>query len=317
MLAILRSRAELLAKIRHFFKRIDVLEVETPILSQGGNPDVYIESFSSLTKSPEGEQVLYLQTSPEFAMKRLLAAGSGSIYQICKAFRNGEQGRLHNPEFTLLEWYRLGFDHHQLMQEVEELLVFLGLISPENSIKKMSYQALFEHYVGVNPHTVTTDELINSVHEQAIPFHAGSLSELDKDDMLALILTHIIEPAIRNEGFVWVYDYPASQASLARLSDDPVPVAERFELYAYGIELANGFNELIDADEQSRRFEHECLQRERRGMQAIAIDPNFVKAMRSGLPRCAGVALGFDRLVMLATRNESLQDVMIFPIDQA
>ena len=316
-LAILRCRADLLARIRDFFVRLDVLEVETPVLSRGGNPDIYIESFSSRTITTEGEQTLYLQTSPEFAMKRLLAAGSGSIYQICKAFRQGEQGRYHNPEFTMLEWYRQDFDHHQLMQEVEALLVFLDLIEPGTSINKISYQSLFEQHVGVNPHLISNNELINCIHEQAIPLHHGHISQLDKDDLLALILTHVIEPAISHDGFVLVYDYPASQASLARLSDGPVPVAERFELYADGIELANGFNELTDAEEQSRRFQHDCDLRERRGQQNISLDHRFIDALRAGLPPCAGVALGFDRLLMLATKSKSLQEVMPFPINQA
>lgn len=316
-LAILRCRADLLARIRDFFARLDVLEVETPVLSHGGNPDVYIESFSSHTVTTEGEQTLYLQTSPEFAMKRLLAAGSGSIYQICKAFRQGEQGRYHNPEFTMLEWYRQGFDHHQLMQEIEALLIFLGLMEPGASIKKISYQRLFEQHVGVNPHAISINALINCIQEQAIPLHASHISQLDKDDLLALILTHVIEPAISHDGFVLVYDYPASQASLARLSDGPVVVAERFELYANGVELANGFNELTDADEQSRRFKLDLDSREQRGQQKVSIDHYFVDALRAGLPPCAGVALGFDRLVMLATKSKSLQEVIPFPIDYA
>lgn len=314
---MLRQRAELLAKIRSFFSAREVLEVETPVLSQAGNPDVYIESFTSRFMTPQGEQTLYLQTSPEFHMKRLLAAGSGAIYQICKSFRLEEQGRLHNPEFTMLEWYRPGFDHHQLMQEIEELLVFLGVLASGARISKASYQSLFEQYVGANPHDCSREELVQCIERHAIPIQASHIASLNKDDVLSLLLTHIIEPAIAHAGLMFVYDYPASQASLARLSDDPIAVAQRFELYADGVELANGFHELTDAREQTRRFAQEMQQREKRHQAYVDIDQHLIHALKSGLPDCAGVALGFDRLVMNVTKSQSLQEVMAFPFNQA
>ena len=316
-LAILRQRAELLARIRAFFSAREVLEVETPVLSQAGNPDVYIESFTSRVMTPQGEQTLYLQTSPEFHMKRLLAAGSGAIYQVCKSFRLEEQGRLHNPEFTMLEWYRPGFDHHQLMQEIEDLLVFLGVLVSDAKISKASYQSLFEQYVGLNPHDCSREELVLCIDRHAIPIESSHIDSLNKDDVLSLLLTHIIEPAISHEGFMFVYDYPASQASLALLSDDPIAVAQRFELYADGVELANGFQELTDAHEQARRFEQEKQQRVKRHQTYIDIDQRLIEALKSGLPDCAGVALGFDRLVMYMTKSQSLQEVMAFPFNRA
>jgi lysyl-tRNA synthetase class 2 len=313
----------MLAGIRTFFVRRDVLEVETPIMSHAGNPDQYIDSFSCDDPERSSGHELFMHTSPEFAMKRLLAAGSGSIYQICKAFRKDEQGSLHNPEFTMLEWYRTGFDHHRLMREVEELLIALGLLENSTSISRISYQQLFLEYAGLDPHAVDVSQLLDYISDRQINLYTAtdqvqiSSQGLRKDDLLALIQTHIIEPQISTEPFLLVYDYPSSQASLARIRDDDPPVAERFELYANGIELANGFNELTDGHEQMLRFVEEQRQRERKGMQKIPIDQNLVDALDHGLEACAGVALGFDRLVMVAANKQSIQEVMPFPFERA
>jgi lysyl-tRNA synthetase class 2 len=313
----------MLAGIRTFFARRDVLEVETPILSHAGNPDQYIDSFTCADPGRSRGHELFMHTSPEFAMKRLLAAGSGSIYQICKAFRKDEQGSLHNPEFTMLEWYRTGFDHHRLMREVEELLIALGLLEGSTSINRISYKQLFLEYAGLDPHEIDVDQLLDCISDRQINLHTNpeptpmSSQGLCKDDLLALILTHIIEPQISTEPFLLVYDYPASQASLARIRNDDPPVAERFELYANGIELANGFNELTDSHEQMQRFVAEQRQRERKGMKKMPIDQNLVDALAHGLEACAGVALGFDRLVMVAANKQSIQEVMPFPLERA
>lgn len=312
---MLRLRAGLLAGIRAFFNKLDVMEVETPILSHAGNPDIYIESFSSKYQWVTVAQPLYLQTSPEFAMKRLLAAGSGSIYQICKAFRNEQPGRLHNPEFTLLEWYRSGFDHHQLMQEIEQLLVFIGLLGKDESIKTVSYQSLFENTVGLNPHVADEQMLFQCISDNHIQLN--SRMGLEKDDLLALILTHVIEPSISHEAFLMVYDYPASQASLAKIREDDYPVAERFELYAGGIELANGFHELTDSKEQAQRFLQQQRKRASRDQDKINIDQYLIDALAYGMESCAGVAMGFDRLVMVAANKPALQEVLAFPFDRA
>jgi len=312
---MLRLRAKLLADVRAFFSQRDVLEVDTPVLSHAGNPDIYIESFRTHYQQGDHKQSLYLQTSPEFAMKRLLAAGSGSIYQICKAFRKGEQGRLHNPEFTLLEWYRTGFDHHQLMQEIEDLLIFTGLLNKDETINKISYQALFERFTGFNPHLVEHKTLTEYINDSDI--NLQSQQDLDKDELLALILTHVIEPAIRDEMFIMVYDYPASQASLAKIRQGEYPVAERFELYGNGVELANGFHELTDAQEQLQRFKHDQIRRETSGQEKTPLDKNLIDALTSGMEPCAGVAIGFDRLLMVAANKPALQDVLAFTFDHA
>ncbi|NOY67219.1 MAG: EF-P lysine aminoacylase GenX [Gammaproteobacteria bacterium] len=319
-LAVLRLRAELLAKIRHFFQDRQVLEVDTPALSHAGNPDIYIESFCTQYEGPEGLQQLYLQTSPEFAMKRLLASGSGSIYQICKAFRNEESSRLHNPEFTMIEWYRPEFDHHQLMLEVEDLIKYLGLFAADQTIQTISYQDLFQRFASLDPHSATLAECQACVIEHDIHLSdtgTDETSTYNKDMLLAVILTHVIEPELKQFPFVFVYDYPASQASLAKIRQGQPPVAERFELYGKGIELANGFNELTDNIEQHRRFTQDLKTRKNRLQKKIDIDHNLIDALSEGLPACAGVALGFDRLLMLASGKTILKEAVTFSFDRA
>jgi lysyl-tRNA synthetase class 2 len=314
----LRLRAGILARIRAFFSRLDVLEVDTPVLSPAASTDPALASFKTHYHGPgavEG-QTRYLHTSPEFPMKRLLAAGSGSIYQICKVFRDGESGVRHNPEFTLLEWYRTGFDYLDLMDEVERLLADVLLdIMPIESVHHWCYRDLFDEIAGIDPFTATPAELqalLHSDHEVT----AVGLADDDRDAWLDLVMTHVIEPRL-GDGLVFVRDYPASQAALARLRSGNPPVAARFEVYLNGVELANGFHELTDVVEQRLRFEKELEQRRQTGVEAVKPDERFLSALNAGLPDCAGVALGLDRLLMLASGSERMQDVIAFPFDTA
>ncbi len=306
---VLKRRARMLADIRAFFAARNVLEVQTPVLSARGNPDAAIDSLHCEARVPgiAAEARYYLHTSPEFAMKRLLAAGSGDIYQICPVFRDGEAGRFHNPEFTLLEWYRLGFDYQRLMDEVAVLLRrLLGVGLPE---RRLVYRDAFLEYLDVDSAKLDVAALRRLAADRGLD--VGGL-ELDRDGWLNLLMSHCIEPRFPRETLVFVHDWPASQASLARLSADGS--AERFELYLNGIELANGFSELRDADEQRRRFEQDNRRRRASGRPAIPLDEAFLAALEAGLPECAGVAIGVDRLLMLATRGEDIREVLSFPI---
>ena len=318
-LATLRLRAELLARIRTFFAARGVLEVETPALSAAAITEPNLASFSTVYSGPGARygQRLYLHTSPEFPMKRLLAAGSGCIYQIARVFRDGEAGRRHNPEFTLLEWYRVGFDHHRLMDEVAELVTELlagrlALAEPE----WLSYRELFQRHLDLNPHQASVAELAVCAGARSVPIPPGMPAD-DADPWLDLLLTHGIEPHLGMGRLTFVYDYPASQAALARLRPDDPLVGERFELYLNGVELANGFHELGDAGEQRRRFEAENAARQTLGLPVMPVDENLLAALEAGLPDCAGVALGFDRLAMLAAGKTALAEVLAFPVERA
>jgi len=302
-------RARLLQRIRAFFQAREVLEVDTPLLSRAAVTDPHIETF--VVQEPQQGVPRYLHTSPEFAMKRLLAAGSGSIYQVCKVFRQGEAGRHHNPEFSLLEWYRLGFDHHQLMDEVESLL--RELLDGYRTLaagQRLSYRAAFQQYVGLDPLSASVAELQAAVKQHGI--EVIGLDETHKDPWLDLLMTHVVEPALPPDGPVFIYDYPASQAALARIRQSEPPVAERFELYLDGMELANGFHELTDAQEQRQRFAADLAARKASGLPGVPADERFLAALEAGLPPCAGVALGIDRLVMLAAGVKSISEVLTF-----
>ena len=318
-LPTLRLRAELLARIRAFFAAREVLEVETPVLSAAAITEPNLASFSTVYSGPGSRfgQTLYLHTSPEFPMKRLLAAGSGCIYQIARVFRDGEAGRRHNPEFTLLEWYRVGFDHHRLMDEVAELVTELlagRLVRAEP--ERLSYQELFQRHLDLNPHQASVAELAACAQAWGVSIPSGMPAD-DADPWLDLLLTHCIEPRLGAGRLTFVYDYPASQAALARLRPGEPPVGERFELYLNGVELANGFHELGDAGEQRRRFEAENAARRALGLPVMPMDENLLAALEAGLPDCAGVALGFDRLAMLAAGKAFIQDVIAFPVNIA
>ena len=315
-LETLRARAELLAKIRDFFRQAGVLEVETPACSRFGVTDPAIESFTTRYTGPGAARGAdrYLQTSPEFPMKRLLAAGSGPIYQLCKVFRNGERGRLHNPEFTLLEWYRPGFDHHALMDEMSLLLQSL---SPQPlTEERLSYAEAFQRYLQVDPHIASAKQLRSYAIEQGIAGAEG-LSLEGRDAWLDLLLTHCIEPHLGVDGICFLYDYPASQAALSRIRPGEPPVAERFELYMGGVELANGFHELTDGDEQRERFQQDNRRRRSQGLPEVPMDEYLLTALAAGMPRCAGVALGVDRLLMVLQKIPRIQAAMAFSEEHA
>lgn len=313
----LRLRADILSRIRQFFAERKILEVETPLLSHATVTDKHIHSFHTdyCFETPHRKQTLYLQTSPEFGMKRLLAAGSGDIYQLCKAFRNqGETGRLHNPEFTLLEWYRLGFNHHDLMDEIE---ILLKTILNYSSAKRFSYANLFQHYLQIDPHRASIATLKQAINYYKIDIENVSSMELDKDDCLNILMTHIIEPQLPDHP-LFIYDFPLSQAALARVRLGNPPLAERFEVYVQGIELANGFHELCDAKEQRQRFINDLSQRNKAAYYPPPpIDERLLAALEQGLPPCAGVALGVDRLIMLAAKKTSIKEVLAFPLECA
>lgn len=313
-LANLKARATILQQIRAFFSEREVLEVETPTLSAAALSSPAIDSFVTRYIGPghAAGTNLYLHTSPEFPMKRLLAAGSGPIYQLGKVFRQGEAGRRHNPEFTLLEWYRPGFDHHALMDEVAALVAsILGL---REKSERLSYRDAFIRYAAVDPFAATIAELRGTT--QRLGIEGGDAGE-ERDTWLDLILSHRIEPHLGRERLCFLTDYPASQAALARLNPDNSAVAERFELYYKGVELANGFHELGDSMEQRKRFEAELAERATQGREPTPIDERLLAALEAGLPECAGVALGVDRLVMLAVGAESLDEVIAFSIERS
>lgn len=314
-LEVLRLRAQMLEKIRTFFAERSVLEVETPLLSHASIPDPALHSFKTeyfLDTVSSKSQTFYLQTSPEFAMKRLLAAGSSSIYQISKAFRNGgEAGRYHNPEFTLLEWYRIDFTHHDLMDEVDMLLQILLSCRPG---ERFTYQQIFQNYLGIDPHQTSIETLQHCAQRHQIA--TEHLATLDHDAWLQLLMTHLIEPQLPNHP-IFIYDFPASQAALARIRNEAIPVAEHFEVYVKGLELANGFHELCSATEQRQRFSNNQTQRKRFGYEAIPLDEHLLAALEQGLPNCAGVALGLDRLLLLISQKKTIQEVLTFPIERA
>ncbi len=308
----LRKRAAILAKIRAFFAERSVLEVETPLLSQATVSNPHILSIAATVSDPHSAQtkLCYLQTSPEYAMKRLLAAGSGSIYQICKAFRQDERGRLHNPEFTILEWYRLDFDHYALMTEVDELFQVLLQTPPG---RRYSYAEAFEHFLGINPHSADEKAL------QACARQAGieMTGKLDRDGWLDLLLSHAIEPHLGKNAPTFIYDFPASQAALARLRLENPPLASRFEVYYQGIELGNGFHELQGETEQRSRFVEDLAYRQKHQLPPVPLDERLLAALNHGLPNCAGIAIGVDRLVMLALGESSLEKSMSFHFEEA
>jgi len=307
----LKARAALFALIRAFFVARDVLEVETPLLSVSTATDPQLESIQAQVKIHIGLEAkpYYLQTSPEFPMKRLLASGSGAIYQICKTFRNGETGRKHNPEFTMLEWYRPGFSLTDLMQELEQLTTeLLGAAEAE----RLSYRDAFLRYVDIDPFDITDGEL--EVRAQKLAAYSGP--KMSRDDYLNLILSICIEPNLGQSRPCFLYEYPPSQASLAQvnLSSLGVPVAQRFELYIQGMELANGYFELTDADEQAKRFAKDNRERGQIDLPKIPPDKYLITAMKHGLPACSGVAVGLDRMLMLKVGAQSIDEVLTFPI---
>jgi lysyl-tRNA synthetase class 2 len=308
----LKRRAAMLAAARDFFAVRGVLEVETPILSAAAVSDPQIESLTTQVAGMAAPA--YLCTSPEYAMKRLLAAGSGDIYQICKVFRDAERGRWHNPEFTLIEWYRLGFDDAALMTEVESLIG--GLLAPYRRLapaERLSYSAALQRHAGIDAHNASDSDLNESAARHGIVCQA----ELDRHAKLDLLMGLVVGPRLGLERPCFLCDYPASQAALARLKPGFPPVAARFELYLDGVELANGFHELVNGGEQRARFTQDLELRRARGQVMRPLDEHLLAALTAGLPDCAGVALGFDRLAAIALGAAGIADAMAFTIDNA
>jgi lysyl-tRNA synthetase class 2 len=307
---VLSARAGLLDNIRDFFRARGVLEGETPALGRCGITDPAIEPLV-VADGGSLDVPRYLQSSPEYAMKRLLAAGSGPIFQIARAFRDGEAGARHNPEFSLLEWYRPGMDHHELMAEVAELVSHcLGA----RAWRKVSYRQLFLDGFGIDPHTAPDYDLRDCATSR---IDVGSMQG-DRNLWLDLLLSHLAGPRLGSGEMVFVYDFPASQAALARVSEvDGVPVGHRFELFLEGLELANGYQELTDPVEQRARFEQDNRRRAAAGQPQRALDEALLAALEAGLPECSGVALGVDRLLMLALGESDIRRVLAFDWERA
>lgn len=305
-MALLKDRAEALAAIRHFFSERQVLEVETPSLASAANPDTSIESITASAGSRTAP--LFLQTSPEFFMKRLLCAGSGPIYQLCHVFRNDEQGRNHNPEFTMLEWYRTGFDMFALIEEVEALISLL-IPAINTPATRITYHALFEQSTGLDLGSASRADIRALAAELGIVLPSNHPDE----GLVEMIFNIATASWMKQQQAVIVYHFPANQASLAMLSPDDPELALRFEYYVDGLELANGFQELADPQEQRRRFEDDNARRRERGEQAMPIDEHFLAALDHGLPACSGVAAGIDRILMIRNGLSDIASVMAFP----
>ncbi|MGG6462790.1 EF-P lysine aminoacylase EpmA [Solilutibacter silvestris] len=311
----MRLRARLNILVREFFAARGVLEVETPILSAAGNTTPNIDSFSSHFSGhvDAGSSERWLRTSPEHALKRLLAAGVGDCYELGRVFRNGEAGGRHNPEFTMLEWYRTGWDHLRLIDETAELVrAALALVGRDAGLEVVTYRELYQRELGIDPLLADSDTLRNALGDVRIDPQG-----LERDDWLDLLMTHRLQPSFAGDRMIAVHDWPASQAALARIRADDPPVAERFELYLGPVELANGYHELLDADEQLGRFDADIAVRVRRGQALPAVDTRFIAALHHGMPACAGVALGVDRLLMVLLDTGHIRDVVAFDFSRA
>lgn len=312
----MKLRARLYAAIRAFFAERDVLEVETPVLSVAGNTDPNIASFSlEFSGRTDGApRTRWLRTSPEYPLKRLLAAGIGDCYELGRVFRDGEAGGRHNPEFTMLEWYRTGWDHQRLIDETVALVrAALALVGRDAMVEKIAYRDLYRRHLDIDSATASEDQLRSALGDIDI-----APDGLTRDDWLDLLMTHRIQPSFATDRLLAVYDYPASQCALARIRAGDPPVAERFELYLGVLELANGYHELNDPAEQRNRFQHDLTVREQRSASAPPIDERLLSALESGgLPDCAGVALGVDRLLMAMFGTGRIDEVITFAFERA
>jgi len=289
-----------------------VLEIDTPVVATAATTEPHLDSMETIFRG----QTHYLNTSPEFSMKRFLAAYRRPAYQICKAFRVDELGPMHNPEFTMLEWYRPGFDMHQLMDEIEELLSSLFETGKINA-KRLSYRHAFEQYAGINPHTATAEQCRDCAQSNGIEQPVGLDNE--KDEWLDWLLVTLVLPSFKNDAFTFLYDFPASQCSLAQLRQDEsgIAVASRFELYYGEVELANGFHELRSSKEQRQRFEKDNTKRRSAGRNTVKIDEYLLEALSYGLPDCSGVAMGLERLLMIICNETDIEKVLLFPWSRA
>lgn len=308
----LRLRAQLYGLIRNFFASRGVLEVETPVFSAGANTEPNIESFCVHYSGPlpeGGPRTRWLRTSPEFALKRLLVQGIGDCYELGRVFRDGEAGSRHNPEFTLLEWYRVGWSHIELASETCELIQrALALVQRRPRQETHSYRSLYHNAFGFDPFVATIDQL-----KLPLVDHAIQAEDLSRDDWLDLLMTHCLQPAFEDDVLYVIHGFPPSQAALARIvGQGSDAVAARYEVYLGASELANGYHELTDAREQQARFEHDNRRRLARGQRELPIDTALLQALQAGLPDCAGVALGIDRLLMSMLDSERIADVLAF-----
>ena len=311
----IRLRAALNALFRLYFAERDVLEVETPILSEAGNTEPNIESFTTTFSghADAGSRTRWMRTSPEFPLKRLLAAGVGDCYELGRVFRNGEAGGRHNPEFTMLEWYRLGWDHLQLIEETVALVQrALGLIGAEADVLSLTYRELFQQGLGLDPFEATEEQLSAPLAEYSI-----AADGLNRDDWLDLLITHRLQAGFPSNRITVVHDWQATQCALARIRPGDPPLAERFELYLGHHELANGYHELTDATEQRQRFQRDLVVREGRIASLPPLDQRLLASMAQGLPDCAGVALGVDRLLMAMLGTDRIADVLAFDFAHA
>jgi len=310
-LAALRLRAQLLHRVRAYFLATGALEVETPVLVGAAVTDVHLESLE--VRRSDGSRAGFLQTSPEYAMKRLLCAGAPDLFQVARVFREGERGHNHNPEFTMVEWYRLGMDHHGLMQDVESLLrCLLDPLRPLAATRRLTYAEAFRSALGLDPLEADAGALEQCLRRRGTDVPASLTG--DRDGLLDLAMASHVARGFPDDGLTFVYDFPASQAALARIRG---PVASRFEAFWGPLELANGFHELDDADEQARRFEADRTERAKRHAPPREVDGRLLAALGAGLPSCAGVALGFDRVAMVAARAGRIDDVVAFTIERA
>jgi lysyl-tRNA synthetase class 2 len=327
---MLEQRAVLLARARRFFADGGVLEVDTPMVVNAPVSDVNIHSAlvdlgapltgavqtapaGSSSGSAEARRLFFLHTSPEYAMKRLLAAGSGDIYQICHVVRGFERGRFHNAEFTLVEWYRLGFTLDDLMNEVDALVrALLGPVASGHASERITYREAFLRELRIDPFTASLREL-----EEVARTSGLAEATAHRDELLDFLMGTVVGPRLGANALTFVHGYPATQAALARLDPQDPRAALRFELYCEGVELANGFNELASATEQRARFTHDIAERRRMGLPAFPADEFLLAALQAGLPECSGVALGFDRTLMLATGAKTIDEVLPFPTERA
>lgn len=313
---VLRLRSEMLRKTRDFFHKRGFVEVETPLLSHDVVVDRHLDpvrvTLPDDPRKPDVGRTMWLQTSPEFGMKRLMAAGGEAIFQITRAFRGAEQGSRHNPEFTIVEWYRRGDSYQEgmtLLSDLSQALLGLG------PARQLTYEEAFRQYAAINPHQATAAEIALKLASYKIPIPQGAAD--DRDMLLDLLLTERVEPHLGFETPTILCDYPPSQAALAQVRDEDPPVAERFELYVRGIELANGYHELLDPQILRERNHAANQLRAADGKPPLPVESRLLAAMDHGLPQCTGCALGFDRVVMIAAGKSTIAEVLGFPIERA
>lgn len=303
---VIKKRAVLYQQIRDFMRQREILEVDTPILSYHGTTDPYIQSLRAVSlMKTEKQSTLYLHTSPEFCMKRLLAAGTGSIYQIAHVFRDEESGQRHTIEFSMLEWYRTDFDYYQLMDEVTELLLAIGLAVPD----RMTYADAFLKTLQINPHTLDLDELCGLANQ-----YGWETDSEDRHELLDFLYSSVVMRQFSSEKPLIIHDYPECMAALSTIRPGSPAISERFELFIGGMEIANGFNELRESTEQRARVEADLMKRREAMLDEPAIDEHFLSALEAGLPKCAGVALGLDRLLMVLSKTCNIKEVNTFTL---